>query len=143
MEEQNFRNHTKYVPAYHYFVLPVLFLNVIWTAGRAVMSLSPGTVMGFLVAVALAMGAIWWRRFSLKVQDRVIRLEMRLRMKEILPTDLQPRINGFTTDQLIAMRFASDAELPGVARKVLEEKIEDQKAIKMLVQDWQADLLRA
>lgn len=143
MEKQNFRNHTKYVPVYHYFVLPVLFLNVIWTAGRAVMSLSPGTVMGFLVAVALAIGAIWWRRFSLKVQDRVIRLEMRLRMKEILPADLQPRINDFTAEQLIAMRFASDAELPGLARKVLEEKIEDKKAIKMLVQDWQADEARA
>ena len=143
MEKQNFKNHAKIVPAFHYFVLPVLFLNVIWTAGRVVMSFSPATVMGLLVALALATGAVLWRAFALKVQDRVIRLETRLRLREVLPADLQARIPEFTTGQLVAMRFASDAELPGLARKVLEEKIGDKKAIKMLVKDWQADLLRA
>lgn len=143
MEKQNFKNHTKIVPAYHYFVLPVLLLNVIWTAGRTVMDFSPGKVMGLLVAVALVMGAIFWRRFALRVQDRVIRLEMRLRMREILPAELQVRIPEFTTEQLVGLRFASDAELPGLARKVLEEKIGEAKAIKMMVKDWVADEARA
>jgi uncharacterized membrane protein YciS (DUF1049 family) len=143
MEKQNFKNHSKIVPAYHYFVLPVLFLNVIWAVARTVMAFSVGTVMGLLVAVALAMGAILWRMFALRVQDRVIRLEMRLRMREILPAELQARIPEFTMGQLVALRFASDAELPGLAKRVLEEKIGESKSIKMLVKDWQADLARA
>ena len=77
------------------------------------------------------------------VQDRVIRLEMRLRLVELLPADLKPRIPDFTVAQLISMRFASDAELPALARKVLDDKLTDRKAIKQLVKDWQADNLRA
>jgi hypothetical protein len=83
------------------------------------------------------------RVFALTVQDRVIRLEMRLRMRELLPADLQPRINEFTHKQLVAMRFASDAELPALARTVLDERLTDGTAIKRLVRDWQADTLRA
>jgi hypothetical protein len=77
------------------------------------------------------------------VQDRVIRLEMRLRLQQVLPANLRERIPEFTVSQLVALRFASDDELPGLARKVLEEKLTDRKAIKRLVQNWQADLLRA
>jgi hypothetical protein len=73
----------------------------------------------------------------------LIRLEMRLRLARVLPADSQSRIGEFTLDQLISMRFASDAELPAIARKVLDEKINDRKAIKQLVNDWQADWLRA
>jgi len=143
MEQQNFQNHVKYVPAFHFFVLPVLLINVIWTAVRLVRQFSFGAVMTLLVAVALALGALLWRMFALTVQDRVIRLEMRLRLREILPAELRGRIPEFSAGQLAAMRFASDQELPGLARKVLDEKLEDRKAIKMLVKDWQADWLRA
>jgi hypothetical protein len=78
-----------------------------------------------------------------RVQDRVIRLEMRLRLAGVLPADLQARIPEFTVDQLVSLRFASDAELPGLARKVLDDKIADRKAIKQLIKEWQADYLRA
>jgi hypothetical protein len=77
------------------------------------------------------------------VQNRLIRLEMRLRLAGLLPADLQSRIGEFTLDQLISMRFASDAELPALARKVLDDKMSDRKAIKQMVKDWQADWLRA
>jgi hypothetical protein len=80
---------------------------------------------------------------ALTVQDRVIRLEERLRMRSLLPADLQPRINDFTVQQLVALRFASDDELPGLARKVIDGKIEDQKAIKRMVTNWRADCQRA
>jgi hypothetical protein len=73
----------------------------------------------------------------------VIRLEERLRMRSLLPADLQPRINDFTVQQLVALRFASDDELPGLARKVIDGKIEDQKAIKRMVTNWRADCQRA
>ena len=81
--------------------------------------------------------------FTLAVQDRVIRLEMRLRLQQLLPQELRPRIPDFTIDQLIALRFASDAELPGLARKVLDEKLAERKAIKKLIQNWQPDYQRA
>jgi hypothetical protein len=83
------------------------------------------------------------RAFAVTVQDRVIRLEERLRMAALLPAELQRRIPEFSAGQLVALRFASDAELAALARRVLDEKIEDPKAIKLLVREWRADHLRA
>ena len=84
---------------------------------------------------------LYARVFALKAQDRVIRLEMRLRMKELLPPALQPRVNEFAPGQLVAMRFASDAELPDLARQVLDGNVQDKKTIKAMIKDWQADYL--
>lgn len=140
---QNFENHTKLVPAFHFFVLPVLLLNVIWSVVRLVRGFSFGTIVSVLVAIALMLLALTARMFALTVQDRVIRLEMRLRMQQALPQDLRGRISEFTVGQLVSLRFASDAELPALARKVLDEKLTDRKTIKKLVRDWQPDLLRA
>jgi hypothetical protein len=80
---------------------------------------------------------------ALKVQDRVIRLEERLRYQRLLPADLQPRIDDFTVNQLVSLRFASDAELPALARKVLDDKIDDRKTIKQMIKVWRPDYLRA
>jgi len=77
------------------------------------------------------------------VQDRVIRLEMRLKLRGLLPPDLQPRINELTPRQLVALRFASDAELPDLVREVLAGKLATSKEIKMRVRSWQSDWLRA
>jgi hypothetical protein len=68
---------------------------------------------------------------------------MRLRLTEVLPVDLRPRIPEFTAGQLVSLRFAGDAELPALARRVLDEKLNDRKSIKQLVKDWQGDYLRA
>jgi Family of unknown function (DUF6526) len=140
---QNFENHAKFVPAFHFFVAPVFLLNIVWSIVRLVRDLSFGTAVSLLVAVALFVLAFTARVFALTVQDRVIRLEMRLRMQQVLPADLRALIPDFTLNQLIALRFASDAELPGLARKVLEEKLTDRKAVKKLIREWQPDLLRA
>ena len=102
-----------------------------------------GSVIGLLVALALFVLAFCARTFALTVQDRVIRLEMRLRLQQLLPPDLLPRIPDFTAAQLVSLRFASDDELPELARRVLTDKMTDRKAIKKLVRNWQADLLRA
>ena len=101
------------------------------------------SVIGALVALALLLLALYARMFALAVQDRVIRLEMQLRLQNLLPADLRPRIPDFTVSQLVALRFASDAELPDLARKVLAENLQDRKAIKQLIRDWQPDYLRA
>ena len=141
---QNLQNHVRIVPPYHLFVFPVLFINIGWTIYRLVkFPLSFATVFGVILAVALLLLALYARLFALTVQDRIIRLEMRLRLAELLPPDLRPRIPEFTVAQLVSMRFACDTELPALARKVLDNKMNDRKAIKQLVKDWQADYVRA
>jgi uncharacterized protein DUF6526 len=96
-----------------------------------------------IVAAALLTTAFLSRIQALTVQDRVIRLEMRLRLRGILPPDLQPNIDTLTHRQLVALRFASDAEMAELVRDVLAGKLTTSKDIKMRIKSWQADLLRA
>jgi hypothetical protein len=140
---QNFENHTKIVPVFHYFVLPVLTINLGSAIYRVSHFFSANTVISLLVAAALVLMALYGRMFALRVQDRVIRLEMQLRLQNLLPPDQLGRIPEFTLGQLVALRFASDAELPGLARKVLDEKLSNRKTIKKMIQNWQPDHLRA
>ena len=151
-EQQNLSNHTKFVPAFHFFLLPVLSLNLIqagyWMlsgfgANHATsMRVFLAAFINLLVAIALIVMALLGRLFALGVQDRVIRLEERLRCQQLLPADLQPHINDFTINQLVSLRFASDSELPTLARKVLDGKIDNRKAIKQMIQSWRADYQR-
>ena len=144
MAEQNFANHTKWVPAFHFFVMPVLTFNFVWSIFRwknAHFSLDG--LVTILTAAALVVLMFLARVFALRVQDRVIRLEERLRMQRLLPADLQPRIGEFAPAQLVALRFACDSELPELARMVLDEKVAGSKAIKQMVKNWRADYLRA
>ena len=104
---------------------------------------SANVVVALIVAIALLLAALYGRMFALAVQDRLIRLEMQLRSQGLLPANLRPRIPEFTVNQLVALRFASDAELPGLAGKVLAENLQDRKMIKRMIQNWQADELRA
>lgn len=140
---QNFSNHTRVVPAFHLVALPIFFFNVVWAIVRVIRHFSAENVVSLLVAIALVIAFTYARLFALTVQDRVIRLEMRLRLRELLPADLRERIPEFSVAQLIALRFAGDAELPGLARKVLDEKLTDRTAIKKMIQTWQPDTLRA
>jgi Family of unknown function (DUF6526) len=143
MAEQNFANHGKFFPPFHFFVLPVLAINLIGSIYRLVTGF---TLVGFervLLAAALLVGFASARTMALKVQDRVIRLEEQLRYERVLPADLKARIGEFTVSQMIALRFASDAELPALARKVLDDNINERKAIKELVKSWKPDYLRA
>jgi hypothetical protein len=144
MAEQNYANHTRLVPLFHFFVLPVLVLNFGWSIYRLVHwhHWADG-VIGVLTAAALLLLGLHARLFAVTVQDRVIRLEERLRFERLLPEDMKARIPDFTLEQLVALRFASDAELPALARKVLSDNLADRKAIKQLVQHWRADYLRA
>src|SRR5262249_12069143 len=140
---QSFRNHSRIVPAFHLFAFPVAIANAVWLLWRAFGHPSWDAGIAALMGVALVAMFFYARVFALTVQDRVIRLEMRLRLREALPPDLQARIAELPPGQLVALRFASDRELPGLVRRVLDERLQDRKAIKALVQDWQADNLRA
>ena len=140
---QTFENHARILPAYHYVAFPLFAINFFYALYRVVTDFSWGGLVAFGVSVALILLFFIARVMVLSVQDRVIRLEETLRMRALLPADLQPRIGEFGVKQLVALRFASDAELPELARKVLDEKIRDQKAIKQMIRDWRADFLRA
>lgn len=140
---QNFQNHAKFVPAFHMFVLPVLLINVIWSLVELRHGIGFGSVFNVLLAVALLTLAFCARTFALAVQDRVIRLEMQLRLERLLPPELRPRIPEFAVGQLVGLRFASDDELPALARQVLEDKLTDRKEIKKRVKNWRPDFLRA
>lgn len=149
-EQQNFANHARTVPAFHYFLIPLLLFNLaasvysIYFVARhegGTFSLF-AVIANLILAIALIVLAFLARIFALGVQDRVIRLEERLRYQQLLPEDLKPRINEFSIHQIIALRFASDAELPNLARKVLQERLRSRKAIKQMIQNWRADSQR-
>ena len=139
---QNFENHARQVPIFALGNL-VLFVNLVGRLIDLRHGISFGPVMDVLVSAALITLFVMARNSVVTVQDRLVRLEMRLRLAGVLPADLLPRIPEFTVAQLVSLRFASDAELPALARKVLDEKLDDRKAIKRMVKDWQADYLRA
>ena len=139
---QNFSNHTRVVPPFHYVALPILLVNFVWAVRGLFDGITFDASLDLLVAVALIIVALFARVFALKAQDRVIRLEMRLRMRELLPDDRQGRINDFTPTQMVSLRFAGDAELPELARKVLDENITKTTSIKKMITDWQGDYFR-
>jgi hypothetical protein len=140
---QNFENHTRFVPPFHMFALPVFMINFVWRLVQLKDGINFASVMNVLLAAAFVVAFLCARLFSLTVQDRVIRLEMRLRLERLLPPDLRSRIPEFTPAQFISLRFAGDDELPALARQVLDEKLNDRKTIKRRIKNWQADFLRA
>ncbi len=137
-EPQNFKNHGMFDPLFHFFLAPVGLILVI----LSIVDLwrNPGwiTAIHVLVMVWLFLLVFKTRVYSIKVQDRVIRLEERLRLAAVLPASLQPRIGELTVDQLIGLRFASDAELPGLVEKTLANNW-NRKQIKEAVQHWRPD----
>jgi uncharacterized membrane protein YciS (DUF1049 family) len=144
MAEQSFQSHAKWVPPFHFFVLPVLLINLgfsIYWCVKAWFTVSG--VLSVVFATALFVGMVMARAMVMRVQDRVIRIEERIRFERLLPADMHARIGEFTIDQLVALRFASNAELPELARKVLEEKVNDRKAIKQMIKTWRPDSARA
>jgi hypothetical protein len=140
---QTFENHTRLVPAWHFVAAPILLLNFGFAISQIVKVQTFATVVELLLSIALLIIWAFARVFALTVQDRLIRLEMRLRMASVLPVDMRSRIPEFTVAQLVALRFASDEELPTLARKVLDDKMNDRKSIKKLIKNWQPDELRA
>ena len=139
---QDFATHRRWVPLFHFFTLPVLLVNLVYRVIPVFSSFSFETVMTALVAVALFFLAFLARVFSSKVQDRVIRLEERLRLERLLPDESKSRTDEFSVGQLIGLRFAADEELPGLAKKVLDDKVEKRDDIKRMIKTWRPDFQR-
>ncbi len=136
---QNYKNHAKFVPAFHFVAVPILLVNFIWATRHAIQAPATPTILAAATALAFLLVAFLARLFALKAQDRVIRLEMRMLLRELWPAGLHPKIVEFTTSQLVALRFASDAELPELAQAVLRDGITSQKQIKLMIKNWKAD----
>jgi len=138
---QSYARHRRNRPVY-WFVYAVFVADLVWATYRLIQEPSTAMALAVLTALALLVLTFYARVFALTVQDRVIRLEMRLRLRELLPAALHGRIKELSHAQLVAMRFASDAELPELAELVLRDGIKDRNAIKKMVKAWEADHLR-
>lgn len=145
---QNFANHTRLDPLFHFFLAPVFVLGVILSLIHFFAHLSESSfrddfhsALIVLLAVALVVWLTKTRLYAMKVQDRVIRLEERLRLMQILPEPLKARIPELTEDQLIGLRFASDAEVPKLVERTLKEKL-TRKQIKQSIVNWRPDYWR-
>ncbi len=139
---QSFENHVQKVPNLYTVGALLALLALVWFAYRTVTDFSVDHLMMLALAVGTAVGITFARLFALRAQDRVVRLETRLRLATVLPADLQPRIKDLTLSQLAALRFASDGELPELTRRVLTDNLTDRTAIKKLIRNWEGDFLR-
>jgi hypothetical protein len=139
---QSFANHTRWHPPFHFFIMPVMLINFIWAIVDFVKA--PGRNSGWWVVVSLALAllTLFVRTNSLKVQDRVIRLEEKLRFQQLLSPALAQQCSTLTTGQIIALRFAGDDELEELVSAVLTGKLAASKDIKQAIKNWRADTLR-
>lgn len=142
---QTYANHNRFDPLFHFFVIPVFVAGVIMALIHFFAHFAHSSLRGNIHAaliVVLSIALLTWvfktRLYALKVQDRVIRLEERLRLTQLLPEPLRSRIPELTESQLIGLRFASDAELPKLAERALNEKL-TRKQIKQAIQNWRPD----
>jgi hypothetical protein len=143
-EQQNLKNHSRYDPPFHFVIIPLLLLNLIFSIYITVHNWPANQhlhLWGIVMAIVFIMMAGNARGAALKAQDRVIRLEERLRLAALLPAADLGHIDELTVRQLIALRFASDAELPALVHKTLTQNLEP-KAIKETIVNWRPDYHR-
>ncbi len=145
---QTFANHTRWDPLFHFFILPIFLLGLLLTLIHFFAHITHGDLRDhihafllILLAIALLLLAFKVRLYSLMVQDRVIRLEERLRLTQLLPEPLRSRIPELTEGQLCGLRFASDAEVAKLAERAMNEKM-SRSDIKKAIQTWRPDYWR-
>ncbi|HKB64397.1 MAG TPA: DUF6526 family protein [Pyrinomonadaceae bacterium] len=142
MDTQNFENHTRWHPTFHFFILPVMLINFVWAV--VVFFKAPNWNSGWWIVVSLALLILttFVRTYSLKVQDRVIRLEERLRYQQVVSPALAQQASNLTAAQTVALRFAADEELENLVNSVLNGKFVKTKDIKRAIKQWRADHFR-
>jgi hypothetical protein len=140
---QSYATHRRYFPLFHYVALPILLVNVAIAIAHLVRRPTPWNAWLVVLAIGLVAGLVASRASSLMVQNRVIGLEMRLRLAASLPPELRVRIPELRLRQLIALRFAGDDELAGLVERCLHGELETADAVKRAVRDWRPDFLRA
>lgn len=142
-ESQSYGNHARWLPAFHFFLAPLMLIFLIYTGVRLFQNPSLNQGMFVLLGVGLMTLTLLSRTQALKVQDRLIRLEERLRFQAVLSPELAARAVALTPQQLVALRFASDAELAALVERTLNGEFDGQKDIKLAITEWRGDYLRA
>ena len=140
---QNFANHRRFFPLFHYVALPILLANVVVAVAHAIRQPSAFNAWLVVLSIGLVSGIVAVRASTLIVQNRLIALEMRLRLATSLAPDLRSRIPELHLRHLIGLRFAGDAELPGLVERCLCGELATTDAVKRAVREWRADYLRA
>ena len=141
MPDQSFKSHTKWDPPFHFFLLPVMLATFIFSVKHAWAYPNGITLWLVLLSISMFVWLLKTRIYALGVQDRLIRLEERLRMEKLLPVELMLRFDELSVGQLVGLRFASDGELTDLARRALDERL-TQKQIKAAIQKWRPDRVR-
>jgi hypothetical protein len=141
-QAQSYATHRRWLPLWHFFALPVLLINVFVFGWNAIEYPGIGSAWGFVLALALLIGILASRNMPIRAQDRIIRLEERARLAQVLPPDLRGRINEFTPAQLVALRFAPDDEVSELARRCLSGDLKTNNDIKRAIKNWRADHFR-
>jgi hypothetical protein len=136
---QNFQNHARMDPLYHYFLTPILLINLLWSAWNLSNRFSAEAVQQTLLAIGLVVLGLLARVNALRAQDRVIRLEEQLRFERL---GLGAKATKLSVPQLVALRFASDDELGALADQVINGKLTTSKEIKAAVKNWRSDHVR-
>jgi len=138
---QSYASHAKIDPAFHFFVLPVLLINILVVGYLLIRHPGIGGAWLLLISVTLLVLAGRSRSWATHLQDRVIRVEERIRLTAILPEPLRSRIGELSDSQIVGLRFASDAELPSLFQRALDEKL-SRSDIKKAITNWRPDYSR-
>jgi hypothetical protein len=141
-ETQNYKNHTRWYPPFHFVLAPLMLANLVYWIVRFYQN--PGWDNGELVILGAALILLMFvaRLFALRCQDRLVRLEERIRYEKLLSPDMAAKASDLRVGQIIALRFASDEELPGLIERTLNGEFGSQKEIKLAVKNWRPDYFR-
>lgn len=140
---QTFANHARFNPWYHFVAIPILIINIVVATMSAVRAPGLATVWGVIVALGIGIGIAVARSQVLTVQNRIIRLEERQRLRSLLPAEDHAAIDELRVGDVIALRFAADSEVPALFRRVVTGEFAKPREIKQAVQEWRPDHLRA
>ena len=138
---QNLANHVRFDPLFHFFLIPVFLISTIASVVMLVIHRNLHQLWLVVFVLASLVAVLKIRFYALKVQDRVIRLEERLRLAALLPDSFRAQIPKITEQQLVALRFASDEELPALAQRALSENLAPAD-IKKSIHNWRPDYWR-
>lgn len=141
-EQQNYQNHTRWFPLFHFVITPLLLFNLIWHCVRLYQEPNWDRAEMILLAITLILIALASRVQSIRPQDRVIRLEENLRYHKVLSPELAEKALALKTGQMAALRFASDEELPELIERTLNGEFQTNKEIKLAIKNWRGDFLR-
>ena len=137
--QQSYAHHRRFIPLFHVVTALLFLANLVFAIYHIIGVFGLASVVNLLTAIALVLLFLHTRTFATVNQDRIIRVEERLRMERLFSEPLKSRVPEFSISQCVGMRFASDAEMPGLAQRVLDEKIDDREEIKKLIRDWRPD----